>query len=37
MLRKHVEQGNIPAEAPPQDSRVQVKELDPKAVNDILK
>jgi hypothetical protein len=37
MLRKHVDQGNIPAEAPSQDSRVQVKEIDPNVANDILK
>lgn len=37
MLRKQVEQGNIPAEAPAQRPGVQVHEMDPKAVNDIFK
>ena len=37
MLRKHVEQGNIPAEAPPPGSGVQVKDMDPKVANEIFK
>src|SRR5262245_41955783 len=41
LLRKHVEQGNIPAEAPPpgEEDRegVQVREMDPKVANDIMK
>jgi hypothetical protein len=37
MLRKQAEQGNIPANAPSQGSRVQVKELDPKTANDMMK
>jgi Bacterial protein of unknown function (DUF937) len=42
ILRKHVEQGNIPAEAPPEGERggggrVQVREMDPKVANDIMK
>jgi hypothetical protein len=37
MLRKHVEQGNVPAEAPAQRGGVQVKELDPKIANDMMK
>jgi hypothetical protein len=37
MLRKQAEQGNIPADAPSQGSRVQVKELDSKTANDMMK
>jgi hypothetical protein len=37
MLRKQVEQGNVPAEAPAQGGRVQTRELDPKAANEMLK
>src|SRR5262245_36812281 len=37
MLRKQVEQGNVPAEAPSQEGRVQVREMDPKTANDIMK
>jgi Bacterial protein of unknown function (DUF937) len=37
ILRKHVEQGNLPAEAPSEGGHVQVRELDPKVANDLLK
>ena len=37
MLRKQVEQGNVPADAPAQGGRVQVRDLDPKVANDMLK
>jgi hypothetical protein len=37
MIRKQVEQGNVPAEAPPPGSGVQVKDMDPKVANDIFK
>lgn len=37
MLRKQVEQGNLPADAPAAGKGVQVRELDPKAANDMLK
>jgi hypothetical protein len=37
MLRKHVEEGNLPAEAPSQRGGIQVKELDPKIANDMMK
>jgi hypothetical protein len=37
LLRKQVEQGNVPADAPAPGSGVQVKEMDPKVVNDIFK
>jgi hypothetical protein len=37
MLRKHVEQGNVPSDAPAQRGGVQVKELDPKIANDMMK
>src|SRR5262245_49677091 len=37
MLRKQVEQGNIPAEAPSQESGPQVRDMDPKVANDIMK
>jgi hypothetical protein len=37
MLRKQVEQGNVPPEAPSPSSRVQVKEIDPKAANEMMR
>ncbi len=37
MIRKHVEQGNVPSEAQPPGSGVQVKDMDPKVANDIFK
>jgi hypothetical protein len=37
MLKKNVEQGNLPAEAPGQSSGVQVHELDPRVTDEILK
>ena len=37
MLRKHVEQGNVPPEAPSPQSRAQVRELDPKAANEMMR
>jgi hypothetical protein len=37
MLKKHVEQGNLPAEAPAEGSGVQVRDMDPKVANDIFK
>jgi Bacterial protein of unknown function (DUF937) len=37
MLRKHVEQGNIPAEAPSERDGVEVRDMDPKVANDIMK
>jgi hypothetical protein len=37
MIRKHVEQGNVSADASPPDSGVQVKDMDPKVANDIFK
>ena len=38
MLRKHVDAGNISSEAPsPQPSGMQVRDLDPKVANDIMK
>jgi Bacterial protein of unknown function (DUF937) len=37
MIRKHVEQGNIPSDAPPPGSGVQVRDMDPKVANDIFK
>lgn len=38
MLRKQVEQGNVPAEAPSQGrGGVQVRDMDPKVANDIMK
>ncbi len=37
MLKKNVEQGNLPAEAPSQSSGVQVHELDPQVTDEILK
>jgi len=36
-LRKHVEAGNIPAEAPSQAGSAQVRELDPKVASDLMK
>jgi hypothetical protein len=36
MLRKQVEAGNVPAEAPAPSSGVQVRDLDPNTTNDIL-
>jgi hypothetical protein len=37
MIRKHVEEGNIPADAPSPGSGVQVRDMDPKVANDIFK
>lgn len=37
MLKKQVEQGNIPSEAPESGSGVEVRDLDPKVTEDILK
>jgi Bacterial protein of unknown function (DUF937) len=37
MIKKHVEQGNVPAQAPAPGSGIEVKEIDPKVANDILK
>jgi hypothetical protein len=37
MLRQHVEEGKVPAESPSQQGGVQVRELDPKTANDMLK
>jgi hypothetical protein len=37
MLRKQVEQGNVPANAPSQRGGVQVRDLDPKVANEMLK
>ena len=37
MLRKHVEKGNLPAEAPSSGRGVEVREMDPKTANDIMK
>jgi hypothetical protein len=37
MLEKQVEQGNLPAEAPAPGSGIQVREIDPKVANDIMK
>jgi hypothetical protein len=36
MIRKHVEKGNVPAEAP-SEGGVQVRDMDPKTANDIMK
>ena len=36
MLRKQVEQGNVPSEPPAHNEHVQVKDMDPDQVNDIL-
>lgn len=37
MLRKQIEKGNVPTEAPSERGGVQVRDMDPKAVNDIFK
>ena len=37
MLRKQVEQGNVPTEAPSQGGGVQVRDMDPKVANDMMK
>jgi hypothetical protein len=37
LLRKQVEQGNVPAEAPTKQGGVQVRDMDPKVANDMLK
>jgi hypothetical protein len=37
MIRKHVEEGNIAADAPPPDSGIQVRDMDPKVANDIFR
>ena len=37
LLRKQVEQGNLPADAPSQGGHVQVRDMDPKVANDMLK
>jgi uncharacterized protein DUF937 len=37
MIRKQVEQGNIPAEGPGKGTRVQTRELDSKTANDMMK
>jgi hypothetical protein len=37
MLRKHVDQGNVPAEAPSQAGRAQVREIDPKVANEMMR
>jgi hypothetical protein len=37
MIRKQVEQGNVPAEAPSQQGGVQVRDMDPKVANDMMK
>ncbi len=37
MIQKQVAQGNVPAEAPTQGGDVQVKDMDPKTANDIMK
>lgn len=37
MLRKHVENGNVPANVPSQRSGVQVRDLDPKVASDMMK
>jgi Bacterial protein of unknown function (DUF937) len=37
MLRKQVEQGNVPPEAPSQQGGVQVRDMDPKVANDMMK
>jgi hypothetical protein len=37
MIRKHVDEGNVPAEAPSPGSGVQVRDMDPKVANDIFK
>ena len=37
MLRRQVEQGNVPAEAPAERRGVQVRDMDPKVANDMMK
>jgi hypothetical protein len=37
MLREQVEKGNVPSDAPSQRGGVQVRELDPKTANDMMK
>ena len=37
MIRKHVEQGNVPSAAPPPGRGVQVQDMDPKVANDIFR
>jgi hypothetical protein len=37
MIRKQVEQGNVPAEAPGKGTRVQTRELDKETANDMMK
>jgi hypothetical protein len=37
MIRKEVDKGNLPAEAPTKGRHVEVKELDPKTANDMMK
>lgn len=37
LLRKQVEQGNVPPDAPTQRGGVQVRDMDPKVANDMLK
>lgn len=37
MLRKQVEKGNVPAEAPSHEGGVQVRDMDPQTANDLLK
>jgi hypothetical protein len=37
MLEKQVEQGNIPTEAPSQEGGIQVRDMDPRVANDIMK
>jgi Bacterial protein of unknown function (DUF937) len=37
MLRKQVEKGNVPAEAPSREGGVQVRDMDPKVANDMMK
>jgi hypothetical protein len=37
LLRKQVEQGNVPAEAPSERGGVQVRDMDPKVANDMMK
>jgi hypothetical protein len=37
MLKKHVEQGNLPAEAPSDGGHVQVRDMDPKVAGEMMK
>lgn len=37
MIRQQVQQGNVPADAPSKGGNVQVRELDPKTANDMMK